>query len=475
MPPTDTDTAAAVPAALEDPFPRPFLDQAGHYLDGQAAADAAAGNPLYFLVAAGAVAVAAFGALAMTSLLAYSPALLAEHLGDEDRTDQHEVTDDLERHDAEYLTVALTYVAAGWTAGTWALQQAVAAPDHGWVLGAFVATMLLFAGSLPIAVTQARAERCVLAVRPAVRAGWWLLRWPLVLPLLALTRGCLHLLRIRTSEASDPAEVQKQVMAAVADSVTEDTLAGEERTWIGNIVALKDLQVSTVMRPRPDIVAFPAAMPLREAVQKAMEHGFSRYPVYQDRIDEIVGIFYVKDALRVLHDDGQSHAGDPVRTMLREPLFVPETMGVAQLLRRFQAGHLHMAIVLDEYGTTAGLVSVEDVLEQIVGDIGDEYDKPSDDAAELEKIQVVEAGRVLDIPARTTVAEVNRQLGTELPEEGDWETVAGLVISTCSRIPATDETVVIGDTEFKILAADERRILRLRVTALGAQPAEEPS
>ena len=146
----------------------------------------------------------------------------------------------------------------------------------------------------------------------------------------------------------------------VADTVTEATLPNTQRTWIGNIVGLKDLQVSAIMTPRPDLVAMQATTPVRDAVRQALQHGFSRYPVYREKVDEIVGVFYVKDALRVPVDS--TAANLPVETMLRPPLFVPESMGVAQLLRRFQADKVHMAIVLDEYGCTAGLVSVEDAL-----------------------------------------------------------------------------------------------------------------
>jgi CBS domain containing-hemolysin-like protein len=434
---------------------------------------AATFSPIHLAVCAGAVALAGLGSLAAASLIGYSPSLLAEHLEDERHPQRENVTADFQAHDNEYLVVAILYAAIGWMIGQWALQNAVDEANQGWAFGAFGGAMLLFAGSLPVAITQIRAERVLMAVRPVLRAGWLLLRWPLVLPLLAVTRLCLQLLRIRTPKANDAAEMQKQVMAAVADSVTESDLASEERTWIGNIVALADMQVAAVMRPRPDIIAFAANTPLREAVQQAMEHGFSRYPVYEERIDEVIGIFYVKDALRILQDTTAGHGSEPVRTMLRDPLFVPETMGVAQLLRRFQAGHLHMAIVLDEYGTTAGLVSVEDVLEQIVGDIGDEYDSPPDGDVDPDGIQVIEEGRVLEIPGRTDVGEVNERLGTDLPVDGDWETIAGLVISMCNRIPGKDETVTIGDTEFHVLEADERRLLRLRVTALGAQPAEE--
>jgi CBS domain containing-hemolysin-like protein len=430
-------------------------------------------SPLHLALCAAAVGFAGLGSMAAASLIGYSPTLLAERLAEAERPDRDAITEDFARRGPEYLAVAMTYTAIGWMAGLWALGEAVDAANQGLALALFAGAMLLVAGTLPVAITQIRAERTLMAVRPAVRVGWILLRYPLVLPLLFVMRLSLHVLRIRPPAKQDPAEVQKQVMAAVADTVTDDALPGEERTWIGNIVALKDMQVSAVMRPRPDIVAFPASMPLRQAVQQAMEHGFSRYPVYEQRIDEILGIFYVKDALRLLQGDGQSHGDDPVRSLVRDPLFVPETMGVAQLLRRFQAGHLHMAIVIDEYGTTAGLVSVEDVLEQIVGDIGDEYDSPEESGPPEDRIQVIEAGRVLEVPARTTVADLNRELDLDLPEDGDWETVAGLVIATCNRIPAVGETVAIGHTEFTVLAADERRLLRLRVTVLGAQPASE--
>jgi CBS domain containing-hemolysin-like protein len=416
-------------------------------------------------VAAAAAGLAAIGALAAACLIAYSPSRLAE-VADEAKVGE------VDRRDREYLVVAAVYVAAGWVAGLWALSRSVGEASYPFALIAFAAVMLLAAGTIPVAVAQVRAERTLVTILPAVHLGWLALRWPLVLPLLGVTRLCLQVLGLRPTPPSDTVEVQKQVMAAVADSVTEDVLADEEKAWIANIVALKDLQVSAVMTPRPDIIALPADQPLRLAVQQAIEHGFSRYPVHTGRIDEIVGIFHAKDALRLLRSQSPPDPEAPVRSMIREPLFVPETMGVAQLLRRFQAGNVHIAIVLDEYGSTAGLVSVEDVLEQIVGDLADEYDSPTPEAGE-DQIKIVEEGRVLEIPARTTVGEVNQLLGTELPEDSDWDTVAGLVIAKSSRIPAEGEIVQVDGVEFRILAADERRLVRLRVTAPEPQPADE--
>ncbi|MBL8729592.1 MAG: HlyC/CorC family transporter [Planctomycetes bacterium] len=441
--------------------------------DVPAATAAATVSPVYLGLGLVAATLAGLGTLAAACLVGYSPARLSQLLEEEQRSDREQRNDEIARRDIEYLVVATVYSATGWTVGLWSLLYATDDAARPWVLGVFLALMLLFAGSLPAAIAQERAERTVLSLLPFVRGGWYLLRWPLVVPLLTVTRLLMQLFRLGRSKKNDPGEVQRQVMAAVADSVTEDSLAQEERTWIGNIVGLKDLQVSTVMTPRPDIVAFDVTLAVRDAVLQALEQGFSRYPVYRERLDEVVGIFYVKDALKLLKDDAETTTSDTLASIMREPLFVPETMGAAQLLRRFQAGNQHMAIVLDEYGTTAGLATVEDLIEEIVGDISDEYDSPHQDAPEEEQIQIVEAGRVLEIPARATVAEINQLLGTDLPEDGDWETVAGLVIAHCNHIPTIGETVVVDGVEFRVLLADERRLLRLRATAVVPEPAED--
>ncbi|MCR9245755.1 MAG: hemolysin family protein [bacterium] len=428
----------------------------------------------YFAFTIAGALLASLGAIAAASLLGYSRSLLAAELenefADEDAKLGKQVHTEIAKHDTEYLAVAFVYTVAGWILGLWALRLAVASEYYVTALVTFGAVMLLVAGSLPVAITKFRAERTLLAVRPAVRLGWFVLRWPLVMPLLGLTRLCLLVLRIRAKAPSDTAEVHKQVMAAVADS-TEDTLEGEERAWIGNIVQLKELQVSTIMTQRPDIIAFERETSIGEVIEAALEHGFSRYPVYRERIDDVVGIFYVKDALKLLQEGG-STAGKSVESMMRDTLFVPESMGAAQLLRRFQAGNQHMAIVLDEYGTTAGIVSVEDVLEQIVGEIADEYDEEGQEEGDQGPSVVIEEGRVVEVPARATIADVNGLLGSNLPEDSDWETIAGLVIAHCNRIPRPDENLVIAGIEFVVLAADERRLKRLRLTMLASHPSE---
>lgn len=432
----------------------------------------ATGDPWLFAATVVGVALAALGAIAATGLLGHSPTLLAELLEETEHPHREAVGKEIERRSEEYLVLALLSLGLGWVLAPWAVCGAVGNYWCPIAMGSLLVVLLFAAGSLPVALAQRRAERMLLWARPGLQVAWWLLRWPVVLPLLATTRGLLWLSGVRPPAADDAAEVQKQVLAAVADSVAAAELPPAERTWIGNIVALKDLEVAAVMRPRPDIVAFQADLPLQQALQQAMEHGYSRYPVYEQRIDEIAGIFHVKDALRLLQSDDPKFRQTPLRELLHEPLFVPETMGLAVLLRRFQKDQLHLAIVLDEYGTTAGLVSLEDVLEQIVGDLGDEYDTPEETTAAADRVEVLETGRVIEVSGRTPVSVVNEHLHSELPEDGDFETIAGLVIAECNRIPAVDETVAVGQTEFRVLAADDRRIHRLRVSLLQPEASE---
>jgi CBS domain containing-hemolysin-like protein len=467
----------------EDPFPASAALSAEVLAFELPPIEPIAAAPLHLGGSLVGLAMCGFGAVAAASLLGYSPSRLSDYLLLKGRPDRQQRLDEIAGRDTEYLCVAFVYGAAGASLGVYGLLHATSQASWPWTLALFLVAMVFVAGTLPAAAAQAKPERALLASLPPLRAMWYLLRWPLVLPLLQLTRLCLRLFGWQRSAAADTAEVQKQVMAAVADTVAETTapeqqldatLVDAQRTWIGNIIALKDLQVAAIMTPRPDVIALPAALPLRKAVQQALEQGFSRYPVYRERIDEVVGVFHVKDALSRLAGDQKALEQTSLQALLRQPLFVPVTTGVAQLLKRFQSGNQHLAVVVDEHGTTVGLVTVEDVLEQIVGDLGDEYDTPTT-APEADQIRVVTSGRVLEIPARTGVGEVNRLLGSELPEEGDWETVAGLVIARANRIPAIDESIVIDGVEFKILQADERRVRRLRATLLDAEPAQARS
>ncbi len=432
-------------------------------------AEASTADPLYLLLVLGGLALGCYGSLAGAALLIYSPGKLQlRHKNGKGLA----LVAELEQRDPEYQVVARCLALGGLIAAFLLVPAAVTGPAQTVTLLSLGAVALLFCGVLPAAVAEKRAEATLVASLPALRLGRAILRFPVVLPIRLITRAFLSALRIRDEAVTSPDDVAEEVMAAVSDSVTDDALQEEERSWIGNILELKDLQVSEAMTPRTDIVAVPAAMSLREAIQFTLKHGFSRYPVFDGRIDEVVGVFYVKDALRLVPTNGESRTADldaPVRSMMREPLFVPETMAVVPLLRRFKAERLQMAIVLDEYGGTAGVISIEDILEEIVGDIDDEYDADEDEA----RIDEVDKGRVIEVPARTRVADVNAMLGTELPEHDDYDTIAGYVISHLNRIPVAGETITLAGVEIQVLKADDRRLRRLRVTAVQPEPLPE--
>src|SRR5690606_36318166 len=217
-------------------------------------------TPMYAILALLAVAIGSYGAIAAAGLISYSPTLVGQLLDDRRRSDADKLRAELAQRDREYFIVAIIYAGAGWVFGMLALREAIDANTYPWALGVWMALMLFGAGSLPGALADARSERTVLAVLPLLRAGWFVLRWPLVMPLFGATRLAMRALRLQPATTDNPSEVQNKVMAAVADHVDQDELADAERTWIGNILALKDQQVSTVMTPRPDIIALPETM-----------------------------------------------------------------------------------------------------------------------------------------------------------------------------------------------------------------------
>ncbi|MDA0935072.1 MAG: hemolysin family protein [Planctomycetota bacterium] len=415
-----------------------------------------------------AVLLAATGAVAGAALLVYSPTKLARddagrrlgaYLGDTEH--EYQVV-------ARLLMLAGT-VAAGFCGWAGAGSDSWARPP---ILATAGIALLLLCGILPAQLAAARAEVVLRVVIPVLRPLRLPLRFIIAVPLLKLTSLLLRLLRIdEDKRTQEPDEIADDILAAVSDSAQEVELPDEERRWIENIVELKGLQASEVMTPRTDMVSFPSSMPLLEAVRRAIEAGFSRYPVYDQRIDDVIGVFYAKDALEVLGTD-QDLESTPVGKMVRKPIFVPESMNLVDLLRLFRATKKQMAVVLDEYGGTAGLVSIEDVLEEIVGEIEDEYDPTGE-----QPIKVVEVGSVIEVSGRTRIDEANEHLGDRLPEGDEYDTVAGWVFTSLDRIPKVDETLTLGEVTIRILEADDRRIARMRLTAEhpDPEPGAEPS
>jgi CBS domain containing-hemolysin-like protein len=229
---------------------------------------------------------------------------------------------------------------------------------------------------------------------------------------------------------------------------------------IEGIFEFKDSDVADIIIPRTEMTSVNADADLSDAIALAMEKGYSRLPAYRGNRDNIVGIFYVRDALR--YWDRPAGERPKLADMLRPPLFVPETKPISELLAEMRRGQSHMAVVLDEYGGTSGLVTIEDVLEEIVGDIQDEFDAksvPSDG-----KVRRLDDGALI-ADGNTHVGEINKMLGEDLiPEDDDYETAAGFVLDNHGHIPKIGESFVFEEKlAVRVLQADERRVKRVRL------------
>jgi CBS domain containing-hemolysin-like protein len=252
----------------------------------------------------------------------------------------------------------------------------------------------------------------------------------------------------------------RQMADVAAD---EQVIEREERRLIHSIFEFGDTVVREVMVPRPDMVGVEADATVDEALEKAISAGYSRLPAFGEGPDDILGLVYLKDIIRRTRENGQGGNG-ALRELVRPAVFVPEQKKVAELLREMQKDKFHMAIVIDEYGGTAGLVTLEDLLEEIVGEIVDEYD------VEVPRVERLPDGG-LRVAGGTPIDEVNELLEIELPDT-DWDTVGGLMFNLLGHVPVEGEAVDFQGLEFRAERVQGRRILTVRITPMESEPAE---
>ncbi len=250
-----------------------------------------------------------------------------------------------------------------------------------------------------------------------------------------------------------PLVTEEQLRFLVQVGEEEGVIEEEEREMIHSIFEFGDTLVREVMRPRIDLIGVPATATINEALTKMTEHGHSRFPIYEGNIDHIVGVVYVRDLIPALR---QGRVDQPVLDVRRPAYFVPETKKVAELFREMQRKKVSIAIVLDEYGGTAGLVTMEDLLEEIVGEIQDEYD------LEEKPIQLLNEHTAV-VNARTHIHEVNDLLGLSLPEE-NVDTIAGLVYTVFGRVPTQGESATLPGAELRVEKTLGQRITKVRIT-----------
>lgn len=247
------------------------------------------------------------------------------------------------------------------------------------------------------------------------------------------------------------------VEQAILEATEEGTLEKEERSMLLNVLALDDTQVQEIMTPRTDVVAVPNTATTAEIAQVIIESGHSRIPVYKEVKDNIVGIIFAKDVLAFVLNHGCDLSADTAENIMRPPFFVPETKNVLGLLQEFKLRKQHLAVILDEYGGTSGVVSVEDVVEEIIGDIEDEHDAPRE-----EDITVTTEGTYL-VAGRSSLDDINEKLPLELESE-EVDTVGGYISLVAGRVPKKDERFIISNALFVIMEADAKQVHRIEIT-----------
>jgi CBS domain containing-hemolysin-like protein len=253
---------------------------------------------------------------------------------------------------------------------------------------------------------------------------------------------------------------EDEIRSIVTEGHREGLLEEDAREMIEGVIDLRDAHVSEIMTPRTDLHMLSVGMPWEEMLEYVINVGHTRIPVYDKSRDDIIGILYSKDLLPELAR-GSQETHRPLQEILRPAYFVPETKAVDDLLAEFQKTRTHMAVVLDEYGGVSGLVTIEDVLEEIVGEIIDEYDEEL-----VEEIRVIDP-HTAEALGRAHIDEINEEMGLELPEDGDFDTIAGLVFHELGRVPATGEAITFADNvRITVLEATRRRIERVRIEVL---------
>jgi CBS domain containing-hemolysin-like protein len=266
-----------------------------------------------------------------------------------------------------------------------------------------------------------------------------------------------HAETAREGVPGSPAEPSAEgAPAPAADALQE----GQARELLRSLVEFRETMVREVMTPRPDIVAIEAGATIGALRALAREQEYSRVPVYQDTLDNIVGVISIKDLILLESAD----AGQPITSLIRPAYFVPETKRVLELLKEFQRKRIQAALVVDEYGGTAGLVTLEDLLEEIVGEIRDEYD------VEVEPVLEEPGGRFV-FSGRTHVRELADRLRINVEGEG-YETVGGYLLAHVGRVPAVGEAFEIDGLRLEVLEAERRRVTRVRAERLEREPAE---
>ncbi len=319
----------------------------------------------------------------------------------------------------------------------------------GVVFGIVINVVVLFviAEAAPKTWALQQTERAAMLTAPLVEFTGRILR----LPARALI-GVANIILPGKGLKAGPFVTEEELLALAEEAAEHSIIEESERELIESIINFGDTVAREIMVPRTDMVTISGTATISELIDAAIERGLSRFPVTGENTDDIEGIVYVKDAMRVEREGG----GDIAVAGLAKPaLFVPETKLVSSLLGEMQSSHNHLAIVVDEYGGTAGLATLEDLLEELVGEIHDEFDE------DQPLVEILPNGDVL-VEASVNVDDINDELALDLPS-GNWDSLGGLVFGLLGRVPESGDSVQSGSTRVIVERMDGHRVIRVRL------------
>jgi putative hemolysin len=323
---------------------------------------------------------------------------------------------------------------------------------------------IIFAELVPKTLALANTERFAIALSLPIE---FLARalGPVIKVLTGVTAA---ITRLFGANVSNEAQITAEELRLIVERGGEQgVLEAEEEQMINSIIELGERRLHEVMIPRIAIAALPASATLEEAIDRIVDEGHSRIPVYEDSIDEVVGILYAKDLLPFLKPGSDPRPA--VRTLLRPPVFVPESMTIDDLLHEFQRRKVHIAIVLDEYGGTAGLLTIEDLLEEIVGEIQDEYDTEEPMVVRLSDDEARVDGRA-DVDDLAELFDLN----LELEDDDEYDTVGGLVYHRIGGVPSPGDQIDVNGLTLTVESTDGRRVGKVLVVRRHADEGDEP-
>jgi len=333
------------------------------------------------------------------------------------------------------------------------------------LVAAVFATFMLFLELMPAIVARISPERLLIPMLPLLKGLYHAIKFPLTFFEVLVNVGARALGSQPARDAADV--VEEGILTAAEKGEREGILEKSEISMIESIIEFSDRNVSEILTPRTEMVAIDADLALGELVRKALECGHSRLPVYRGNLDKILGLLYVKDLLKFFNEGEQRVTA--LEDILRKPHYVPEAKKVRELFQEFKTQRFHIALVMDEFGGTSGLVTIEDIIEEIIGEIEQEDEHHGGDESRVERI--VRLGKdLVEVDAHLSVHELNRELrdgsngrALAIPQGNGFETVGGFVSSSMGRIPAVGDTFEHELFVFEVLDADERTLRRLRI------------